>query len=744
MKSRIPRLAGAVLSAALLFQSLPLTVLAEVKGALSPTVDEAYYATVDYYGNLTRGSVVKTWSLNGASEFTDYGDYDQIKNLTDRTEPEVANGSATFRFGESAPSLFYFEGETEKPFYELPWTISVSYRLNGVPAKAEDLAGQKGVVEITVSAKPNPAAPTYARNNYILTCASTFNMHDYLSVEAPDAQIQTVGSLKAAAFLWLPGEEETYTLRLGSDSFKLNGLTFFMGPLNSGRLSRITDLKEMRDDIHDAWTDLNAAADEVLDSVDSMRTGLNQAADGLEQLNEARAHARNHRSEFYGDLDSFIVELDALSASLAPMSGHLSAANNSVTDLRQNLSDLNLTLLSTRQDLEDAASTLRRLKKDMSDTQDVTADLDRQTHHVRNDIDSLQDLNRSGRATLTTNIRGTLSKMQQLYQGYSAFMKSRGLEPLDALGDGPVINDLATGSDAVRAIRRGNGSLLNLELVDYPETSFQAFAIEKLQEMGYDEEETAYAISLWNYRNDVQKAEAQSSQAYNRVDELLTDLLDVDLASLADLVNQVAEDAGRGFETGASLTAKLDTAIGQLDQLHTTIDNYIPELQATITDLTETTERLKGSLGTLASFLRTTRNIMWENSDRLNRGTEETLTGTADILRKSSGAIDSTDRIRAAKDSIKNLVDDKWDEYTGEDNNLFLMDADAPPQSLTSEKNRSVTSVSVLIRTQEIEEKKSSDDSALRTGTEPEKKSVFGRIGEMFLGLLSFFTGGKH
>lgn len=37
-----------------------------VDDGVKPTYDEAYYAMTDYYGNLTEGSVVKSYTVNGA------------------------------------------------------------------------------------------------------------------------------------------------------------------------------------------------------------------------------------------------------------------------------------------------------------------------------------------------------------------------------------------------------------------------------------------------------------------------------------------------------------------------------------------------------------------------------------------------------------------------------------------------------------------------------------------------------
>ena len=64
---------------------VPAAAAEPIGDGVAPTYDEAYYATLDYYGNLTEGSVVKSYVLNGADTVTDHGTYDQVVNLTDHT-----------------------------------------------------------------------------------------------------------------------------------------------------------------------------------------------------------------------------------------------------------------------------------------------------------------------------------------------------------------------------------------------------------------------------------------------------------------------------------------------------------------------------------------------------------------------------------------------------------------------------------------------------------------------------------
>ena len=167
--SRITRAFALLLAAAVPMSVVPVWAAEPIGNGVTPTYDEAYYATLDYYGNLTEGSVVKSYALNGVTTLTDYGVYDEVVNLTDGTLPTSRDGVTTFQFDESnTPSHFYFEGKTTAPFTALPWTISMSYLLNGVPTKAEDLAGKTGVVDINLDIVPNEAASDYAKNNYTL------------------------------------------------------------------------------------------------------------------------------------------------------------------------------------------------------------------------------------------------------------------------------------------------------------------------------------------------------------------------------------------------------------------------------------------------------------------------------------------------------------------------------------------------------------------------------------------------
>lgn len=368
-KRQLLRVGSCALSALMVLGSIPEAAIGD---GVTATYDEAYYAMTDYYGNLTDGSVVKSYRTNGIATLTDYGDYDEIINLTDGTVPARNGGMTTFRLDEKAlPGTFYFEGKTTKPFQQLPWTISMSYTLNGVPTKAEDLAGQAGVVEIHLDIVPNERASEYARNNYTLEAMAIFNQDDILSLEAPGAQVQLIGNLRAVLFLGLPGEECHYTIRVGSEDFAFGGMTFLMVPATLSQLEEIAKLSERKDDLEDNYNKLSGSMDSLLDAMTAMTGSLNASANGLEQLNKARGIFSDGKGVIYSGTDALREDLSNLADVLEPVEGQIEALSKTISDSKSTLRSMTNTVSDLKGDLKDVESALRDLEDGTGDVRKV-------------------------------------------------------------------------------------------------------------------------------------------------------------------------------------------------------------------------------------------------------------------------------------------------------------------------------------------------------------------------------------
>ena len=426
-KRQLLRVGSCALSALMVLGFIPAAAIGD---GVTATYDEAYYAMTDYYGNLTDGSVVKSYRTNGIATLTDYGDYDEIINLTDGTVPARNGGMTTFRLDEKAlPGTFYFEGKTTKPFQQLPWTISMSYTLNGVPTKAEDLAGQAGVVEIRLDIVPNGRASEYARNNYTLEAMAIFNQDDILSLEAPGAQVQLIGNLRAVLFLGLPGEECHYTIRVGSDDFSFGGMTFLMVPATLSQLEEIAKLSERKDDLEDNYNKLSGSIDSLLDAMTAMTGSLNASANGLEQLNKARGIFSDGKGVIYSGTDALREDLSNLADVLEPVEGQIETLSKTISDSKSTLRSMTNTVSDLKDDLKDVESALRDLEDGTGDVRKVFSALG----SLRESLKNLQKALGGTVKDTTDKINESIDKNQnigsvtvaQVKEAHSAYVADR-------------------------------------------------------------------------------------------------------------------------------------------------------------------------------------------------------------------------------------------------------------------------------------------------------------------------------
>ena len=426
-KRQLLRVGSCALSALMVLGSIPAAAIGD---GVTATYDEAYYAMTDYYGNLTDGSVVKSYRTNGIATLTDYGDYDEIINLTDGTVPARNGGMTTFRLDEKAlPGTFYFEGKTTKPFQQLPWTISMSYTLNGVPTKAEDLAGQAGVVEIRLDIVPNERASEYARNNYTLEAMAIFNQDDILSLEAPGAQVQLIGNLRAVLFLGLPGEECHYTIRVGSEDFAFGGMTFLMVPATLSQLAEIAKLSERKDDLEENYNKLSGSIDSLLDAMTAMTGSLNASANGLEQLNKARGIFSDGKGVIYSGTDALREDLSNLADVLEPVEGQIETLSKTISDSKSTLRSMTNTVSDLKGDLKDVESALRDLEDGTGDARKVFSALG----SLRESLKNLQKALGGTVKDTTDKINESIDKNQnigsvtvaQVKEAHSAYVADR-------------------------------------------------------------------------------------------------------------------------------------------------------------------------------------------------------------------------------------------------------------------------------------------------------------------------------
>lgn len=923
-KRQLLRVGSCALSALMVLGSIPAAAIGD---GVTATYDEAYYAMTDYYGNLTDGSVVKSYRTNGIATLTDYGDYDEIINLTDGTVPARNGGMTTFRLDEKAlPGTFYFEGKTTKPFQQLPWTISMSYTLNGVPTKAEDLAGQAGVVEIRLDIVPNERASEYARNNYTLEAMTIFNQDDILSLEAPGAQVQLIGNLRAVLFLGLPGEECHYTIRVGSEDFAFGGMTFLMVPATLSQLEEIAKLSERKDDLEDNYNKLSGSIDSLLDAMTAMTGSLNASANGLEQLNKARGIFSDGKDVIYSGTDALREDLSNLADVLEPVEGQIEALSKTISDSKSVLNSISNTSSDLRAELVDLEDALSALESGSGDVKSVL----RAAGSLQSSLNSLSAaLGKTPQPPINTGLKGDegtqfnlkMSQVKTLHNAYEASDLTSFVQYMlmaDGMGSTEA-KDLATlltytGTDpAIIAKREGL-------LAAKPELAAQATALSKLysakSSMSFrdfccqvfinssDENIkknasslAAQADNLWTLyaageptstevvthegsfvaeaslvHNDDENSspigdsggsigesgssdgnesgssggeggssadsnggsgsssssggesgnpsggadrnpsetggdagnegenpgsgtdgntpgtgdgespdgeagaegaptpKPEETKPNDAVVDLITDglnkastsilgiqtQLNNTMSSLAgptgNVVNDLALLCGRlsgltslindAEDTAAAVrraSRELRDILKDAEELESLLDEYEPTLQDTLKTVSSLSTSAIKTIRDTQGLISDTEALMKSTGATLDDGTKQTLEGLAAVLRSTAKTMGTAGQIKDAKTSICDIIEDTWDEYTGDVNNLLLMDATAEAVSLTDSRNPSPESIQILIRTQEItmpDEDETEAEAAAEVQT-----TFWGRVAQMFKDFWAAITG---
>ena len=199
----------------------------------------------------------------------------------------------------------------------------------------------------------------------------------------------------------------------------------------------------------------------------------------------------------------------------------------------------------------------------------------------------------------------------------------------------------------------------------------------------------------------------------------------------------IVEDSQDILQAISDASEKADISIKAINDATETANKYKSDIQSFIDNSQVLVERSKTQLNSINAFLTSLEALMKTSGEQLNTGTEESLYGLIDILTQSISGLSQTGTIKNAKDTIKDLVDDKWDEYTGEDNNALKIDSSLSPVSFTSDSN-SPNSVQIILRTEEItvddEPAPNVNEDAGAPGT------IFTRIGAIIKKIISAVT----
>ncbi|WP_084492984.1 hypothetical protein [Lacrimispora indolis] len=713
-------------------------VLSALAAPEVPQYDETLYVTMDPYGEIKESSIVKNYQMNGSSKVVDYGAYEKVMNLTDHSEPVLGeDGSITFS-PEETGKRFYFEGRTQTEKSQLPWDIKVSYRLNGVEKKADELAGEKGLIEINVDLTPNKGLSDYYRNNMALMASTVVDMDKNLSLEAEGAQVQAVGNLNMVAFFQLPGEEGHYSIRIGSEDFKFSGIVFAMVPLTVSQLEKVNDLRDAKETVEDSADAISDSLDVVLNTMGNMQKSIEDTADGIRGLDRTRQIFADSKGKVYQNADEALAALDGLSQTLRPFYNHTQNAGNALNDIRTQTNHTVEILDDLSPDLGDLQDSVRHLRNEVEELRKMAKD-------SQTDMKSQAFL---GQAKKIEERLNTLTTEQQKLAKELASL-GQSLPKLAALNS--TLSKSAAGIEA-EELQDLIQEIQDEGLMDEDEISSYLFN-EKDYSLPEINALTAYLSSALESGNTATPSNGSKAavEAAAPLAALLPQLADsgagltgdlakmlgmtqmlvADLYSLRGPVNG-AFDGAMGIATAAgNICDTADDLISAADELNGILNRHHDEMIATLNDVGKMTDSASRGIDSMNVFFRSMESQMKTVGDSLNGSTEKTLNGLAGALDEAGNGLNQTDVLKNAKDTIKGMIDDKWDEYTIDKTTILNIDTEASPVSITSAKNPSPRSIQMILRTEEIKDKKDNADVDVDEDFYPDG-NIFHRIGNIF------------
>lgn len=286
--------------------------------------EEVIYVTLDASGELVSAYAVNSFP---GGEITDYGDYDSVRVLNTGDEIEYKDGVVNIT---TDAKRIYYQGGLKK--VELPWDISLTYRLDGKAVTAEEIAGKSGEAEIRFTVTQNEKCTGTFYDDYALQASFTLPGEVFGDISAPDATVAAVGADRQLTYTLLPGEGIDTLITATAENFSLPAVSINGIHLNLNVDVNSDGIKDQVGQLVDAAGRLNSGASALYSGSQELQTGASGLLDGSESLQSGIAELDAGVAELQ---DGLIVMRDGLNELYASSGDLTSGAGQVYSGLAQ-------------------------------------------------------------------------------------------------------------------------------------------------------------------------------------------------------------------------------------------------------------------------------------------------------------------------------------------------------------------------------------------------------------------------
>ena len=286
--------------------------------------EEVIYVTLDASGALVSAYAVNSFP---GGEITDYGDYDSVRVLNTGDEIEYKDGIVDIT---TDAKRIYYQGGLKK--VELPWDISLTYKLDGQAVTAEEIAGKSGEAEIRFTVTQNEKCTGTFYDDYALQASFTLPGDVFGDISAPDATVAAVGADRQLTYTLLPGEGIDTLITATAENFSLPAVSINGIHLNLNVDVNSDGIKDQVGQLVDAASRLNSGASALYSGSQELQTGASGLLDGSESLQSGIAELDAGVAELQ---DGLIVMRDGLNELYASSGDLTSGAGQVYSGLAQ-------------------------------------------------------------------------------------------------------------------------------------------------------------------------------------------------------------------------------------------------------------------------------------------------------------------------------------------------------------------------------------------------------------------------
>ncbi|ETJ16817.1 hypothetical protein Q604_UNBc4C00030G0004 [human gut metagenome] len=569
------------------------------------------------YANLTSsGDIEKIYAVNifEDKDIVDYGVYETVKNMNTMDKINYSNGKITIQNSEDK---LYYQG-IMKQNTEMPWTIKVRYKLDGVEYAPSELAGKSGKLEISISIKENKNCKKNFFENYALQTVVQLDTNLCENIKSDEATMANVGGLKQLTYTILPGNEKNIKITTDVTDFEMseiqvNGINLNLGldkdSIDTSSLTGELDkLKDAVNDLDDGANELNDGAKKLDDGAVTLTDGIKTIQEGLDQLNSKSSSLTSGSSEVLSALKTIQSSLNNVSTS----SKDLKQLSSASTSIKSGIDSLVNGLKTVDSSIDTYNSSLKKAG-----------------------LNSASELAQKNKQAISAlGITNTQRKLYSAYTSGGSQAVSAELAKLAQAGDSEAVElykQVSAGNtDAVTQYVQAAGKLISVETLLKADASYIEGSSKLIN--GIDAQ-----MSTSSGQTTLMSGAVSLQTNYKKFDASIQDLV----SSLNNLM--------------ANMT-QLKNGINKLTDNYATLDSGIKEYTSAVNKITNGYSKVyEGALDLVSGT-----HSLYKGTTELTDGTGEFKGETSDLDSKVDDEVDSMiDNFAGGDFEVESFVSDK-------------------------------------------------------------------------------------